>query len=124
VDSFLSENPNENHIRLRVKGGGAAPWQRRLRAEVAAEILRARGFQTMVTGDLTNGWVGGIDRATGAEALGMIGRLLRFLSRLDMWMTEEADVPRRVREFADAEAIADRAAQEALAPPAGSTQAS
>ncbi len=66
VDSFLSENPNENHIRLRVKGGGAAPWQRRLRAEVAAEILRRNGFSSMVTGDLTNGWVGGVDRASGA----------------------------------------------------------
>jgi pyruvate,water dikinase len=124
VDSFLSENPNENHIRLRLKGGGAAPWQRRLRAEVAAEILRGHGFSTMVTGDLTNGWVGGIDRATGAEALLLIGRLLRFLSRLDMWMTEEADVPRRVHEFEDAEAIADRAAAEAIAASAGATQAS
>jgi pyruvate,water dikinase len=115
VDSFLSENANENHIRLRVKGGGAAPWQRRLRAEVAAEILRRHGFSSMVTGDLTNGWVGGIDRATGTEALATIGRLLRFLSRLDMFMTEEADVARRVREFADAEAYAARAREQARA---------
>jgi pyruvate,water dikinase len=115
VDSFLSDNHNENHIRLRFKGGGAAPWQRKLRAEVAAEILRRRGFSSMVTNDLTNGWMAGIDRATGDEALRTIGHLLRFLSRLDMWMTEEADVRRRVEEFEDAEAVAERAAVAALA---------
>ncbi|HEX9052803.1 MAG TPA: TIGR02186 family protein [Anaeromyxobacter sp.] len=126
VDSFLSENHNENHIRLRFKGGGAAPWQRRLRAEVAAEILRRHGFASMVTGDLTNGWMSGIDRATGAEALATIGHLLRFLARLDMWMTEEADVRRRVEEFEDAEAVArrarERAAASAAPPPPPSPQ--
>ena len=61
VDSFLSGNPNENHIRIRLKGGGAAPWQRRLRSEVAAEILKLRDFSTAVTGDLMNAWIGGVD---------------------------------------------------------------
>jgi pyruvate,water dikinase len=106
VDSFLSENQNENHIRVRLRGGGAAPWQRRLRAEVAAEILRLHHFTVSVTGELMNGWVRGIDRGTGARELATIGRLLRFLARLDMWMTEEADVKRRVEAFMDAEAAA------------------
>jgi pyruvate,water dikinase len=112
VDSFLSESPNENHIRMRFRGGGAAPWQRRLRAEVAAEILRQHRFTSTVTGDLVNAWVRGVDRATGQDQLATIGRLLRFLARLDMWMTEEADVKLRVDAFADAEA-------EALAPRTG-----
>jgi pyruvate,water dikinase len=112
VDSFLSESPNENHIRMRFRGGGAAPWQRRLRAEVAAEILRLHHFTATVTGELMNAWMRGIDRATGQEQLATIGRLLRFLARLDMWMTEEADVKLRVEAFADAEA-------EALAPRTG-----
>jgi len=118
VDSFLSENHNENHIRLRFKGGGAAPWQRKLRAEVAAEILRRQGFAAMVTGDLTNGWIAGIDRATGTGALATIGHLLRFLSRLDLWMTEEADVKRRVEEFEDAEKLALRARDDGAGPTA------
>jgi pyruvate, water dikinase len=104
VDSFLSENQNENHIRMRLRGGGAAPWQRRLRAEVAAEILRLHHFTASVTGELMNAWVRGIDRTTGAAQLATIGRLLRFLARLDMWMTEEADVKRRVEAFVEAEA--------------------
>lgn len=104
VDSFLSESQNENHIRVRLRGGGAAPWQRKLRAEVAAEVLRLHHFTVSVTGELMNGWVRGIDRVTGARELATIGRLLRFLARLDMWMTEEADVKRRVQAFVDAEA--------------------
>jgi pyruvate,water dikinase len=119
VDSFLSERPNENHVRLRLKGGGAAPWQRRLRSEVAAEILRLHRFSTTVTGDLMNGWIGGLDRATGTEALATIGHLLRFIARLDMWMTEEADVERRVRAFVDGEAVAARAREARPAVPGG-----
>ncbi len=106
VDSFLSENPNENHIRMRLKGGGAAPWQRKLRAEFAGEVLRLHHFTVDVTGDRMNGWVRGVDRATGAGALATIGRLLRFLARLDMSMARDADVKRYVEAFARAEAAA------------------
>ena len=106
VDSFLSPNPNENHVRMRLRGGGAAPWQRRLRAELAAEILRFRHFTVSVTGDLMNAWVRGVDREVGADALATVGRLLRYLARLDMWMTEDADVKRHAEAFARAEAAA------------------
>ena len=104
VDSFLSENPNENHISMRLKGGGAAPWQRTLRAEVAAEVLRLHHFTVSVTGDLMNAWIRGIDRAAGGDALAAVGRLLRFLAQLDLWMTGPADVKRFVEAFAVAEA--------------------
>jgi hypothetical protein len=106
VDSYLSENQNENHIRIRLKGGGAAPWQRKLRAEFAAEVLRLHDFTSTVTGDLMNGWISGIDRQTGAARLATIGRLLRVLARLDMWMIDEADVKHRVDAFVVAEEAA------------------
>ena len=106
VDSFLSDNQNENHIRMRLKGGGAAPWQRNLRAQVAADILREHDFTATVTGDLMNGWMRGMDRDTGAARLATIGRLLRYLGRLDMWMTGEAQIKERVDAFMAAEAAA------------------
>jgi pyruvate,water dikinase len=112
VDSFLSENQNENHIRMRLKGGGAAAWQRRLRAEFAAEVLRLHDFTATVTGDLMNGWIAGVDRATGAARLATIGRLLRVLARLDMWMTDEAEVKHRVESFVEDEAAALAAARD------------
>jgi len=106
VDSFLSDNQNNNHISMRLRGGGAAPRQRGLRAEFAAEVLRLHHFSVSVRGDLLTGWVRGIDGATGAEKLAMIGHLLRFLARLDMWMTDEAHVKRYLDAFVEAEAAA------------------
>jgi pyruvate,water dikinase len=106
VDSFLSDNQNNNHISMRLRGGGAAPRQRSLRAEFAAEVLRLHHFSVSVRGDLLTGWIRGIDGATGADELAMIGHLLRFLARLDMWMTDEAHVKRYLDAFMEAEAAA------------------
>ena len=106
VDSFLSDNQNNNHISMRLKGGGAPPWQRNLRAEFVGEVLRLHHFTVSVTGDLLNGWVRGLDRTTGTEKLAMIGHLLRFLAQLDMWMTDEAQVKRYVEAFVESEAVA------------------
>jgi len=106
VDAFVSETPNSNHVSMRLRGGGAAPWQRHLRAEFAAEVLRLRHFSVSVTGDLLTGWVRGLDAAACAERLATVGHLLRFLSRLDMWMTDEAQVKRHLAAFEEAEATA------------------
>ena len=43
---------------------------------------------------------------TGAEKLATVGRLLRFLVRLDMWMVDEARVKICVEAFAEAEGAA------------------
>ena len=116
VDAFLSESQNENHVSLRLRGGGAAPRQRGLRAEFAAEVLRRHHFNVSVRGDLMTGWLRGIDRATGAEQLTMIGHLLRYLARLDMWMTEEGHVKRHLDAFEQTRAEAE-AAHPVGAPP-------
>lgn len=104
VDAFLSENQNNNHVSLRMKGGGGAPWQRNLRAEFVAETLRLHHFTVDVTGDLVNGWARGLDPTTGAEKLTMIGHLLSFSALLDLWITGEAQMKRYVAEFVEAEA--------------------
>ncbi len=106
VDSFLSDNQNNNHVSLRLKGGGAAPWQRALRAEVVAEILRRHHFSVSVSGDVLSGWVRGVDPEGGSAALATLGHLLRFLPRLDMVMNDPSDVQRYVDAFARAEAAA------------------
>jgi pyruvate,water dikinase len=106
VDAFLSDNQNNNPSSLRLKGGGAAPWQRRLRAEFMAEVLRLRQFRVTIEGDLLNGWCRGIDVTTGGERLMMLGHLLRFSAQLDMWLDDEAQVRRYVEAFVEAEAAA------------------
>ena len=91
---------------MRLKGGGAAVWQRDLRARFVAEVLRLHHFTVNVTGDLMNGWVRGLDQATGVDKLAMIGHLLRFLARLDMWMSDETHVKSYTAAFVEAEAAA------------------
>ena len=104
VDAFLSGNQNNNHISVRMKGGGGTPWQRGLRAAFVAEILRLHHFTVDVTGDLLNGWARGLDLAAGADKLTMIGHLLSFSALLDLWMTDEDRMKRYVSEFVEAEA--------------------
>ncbi len=108
VDAFMSENQNNNHISLRFKGGGAAPWQRGLRVSVMADVLRLHDFTVSTTGDLLNAWCRGVDQATAASELTMIGHLLRFSAQLDMWMSSETDVREYVRAFVEAEDAALR----------------
>ncbi len=103
VDAFVSDNQNNNHLSLRMKGGGGAPWQRNLRAEFVAEVLRSHHFTVNVTGDLVNGWVRGLDRKTGLEKLRTIGHLLRFSALLDMAITSEAHMKSYVAAFVAAE---------------------
>ncbi len=104
VDAFLGETESNNHISLRLKGGGAARWQRTLRAEFMAEVLRLHRFTTSVIDDTLTAWTRGIDRDTGAERLATIGRLLRFSAQLDLWMTDLAHVKAFVAAFVEAEA--------------------
>jgi pyruvate,water dikinase len=106
VDSYLSANQNSNHVSLRLKGGGAPFAQRNLRAEFVAAVLRQHHFAVHVAGDLVNGWARGIDIATGTSQLEMIGRLLRFLAQLDMYMTREMHVKEYVDTFMGMEAAA------------------
>jgi pyruvate, water dikinase len=106
VDAFLCDNENSNHISIRLKGGGAAPWQRGLRAEFMAEVLRLHLFTANVQGDLLNAWRRGIDIATGIDKLTVLGHLLRFSAQLDMWIDDESKVKRYVEAFIEAEGAA------------------
>jgi pyruvate,water dikinase len=106
VDALLGENQNNNHISFRFKGGGAAPWQRALRVQFMAEVLRLHHFTVSVTGDLLNAWVRGVDLGTGTTALTMIGHLLRFSAQLDLWMDDPAETKAYVAAFIEAEEAA------------------
>ena len=104
VDAFLSDQENSNHISLRMKGGGAAPWQRALRTEFMADVLRQHQFNARAQGDLLNAWRRGVDVESGMEQLAVIGRLLRFSAQLDLRLASEADARRAVELFVEAEA--------------------
>jgi pyruvate,water dikinase len=116
VDAVLSENQNNNHVSVRMKGGGAAAWQRNLRARFMCEVLRLHRFTATATGDVLTAWCRGVDQATGAEMLAHTGRLLRFSAQLDVLMDSESQVQTFVESFVELEkALALRGTTEGTA---------
>jgi len=107
VDAYVSEQLDSNHLGFRLKGGGAAQWQRVLRVRFMADVLRMHHFTVSERGDLLNAWQRGLDVSASKETLVMIGRLLRFCRRLDMWMTDPESVPRLVEAFSRLEDTAE-----------------
>jgi pyruvate,water dikinase len=99
VDAYVSDNLDSNHISFRLKGGGAAEWQRILRVRFMADTLRMHHFAVSERGDLINAWQRGLDIPASERTLVMIGRLLRFCNRLDMLMTDADSVPRCIEAF-------------------------
>lgn len=108
VDAFLSENQNNNHISMCLKGGRAKLSRRILQVEFMAEVLRRHYFTVNVAGDLLSGWSSGLDIGTGLEKLAMIGHLLRFAAQLDLWMANESLMRQYTEAFMEAEAEAQR----------------
>jgi pyruvate,water dikinase len=113
VDAYVSDNLDSNHISFRLKGGGAAQEQRILRVRFMAEILRMHHFAVSERGDLLNAWQRGLDISASKKTLVMIGNLLRFCDRLDMWMTDADSVPRCIEAFMKA---GDTAEQDTISP--------
>ncbi len=103
VDAVLSENQNNNHVSVRMKGGGAAAWQRNLRAQFMCEVLRLHRFTATATNDVLTAWCRGVDQATGADMLLHTGRLLRFSAQLDILMDDESQVRKYVEAFVELE---------------------
>jgi len=97
VDSVSGPNQQENYIRFRFKGGGAAAAQRERRAAFIGEILRAQGFFTDTRGDLVTGAISELDAPGMDEKLSMLGRLLGFSRLMDAAMTSDK-APQRVAE--------------------------
>jgi pyruvate,water dikinase len=110
VDAFLSDTANSNHVSVRLKGGGAAAWQRNLRARFMCNVLRLHGFVATATGDVLNAWCRGIGAARGEQLLTTVGRVLRFSGQLDLLMDDEASVEKYLDAFtaAEREVAADR----------------
>ena len=108
VDAYVSDNLDSNHISFRIKGGGAAQEQRILRVRFMADILRMHHFAVSERGDLLNAWQRGLDNSASKKTLIMIGRLLRFCDRLDMWMTDPDSVPRCIEAFMKTEETAEQ----------------
>ena len=128
LDAYCGATVNKNYITFSFKGGAADDTRRSRRVRAIAIVLMGLDFSVEVKGDRVDARLQKYDRATIADKLDHIGRLLIFTRQLDMLMTSESSVEAVAKNFLqgnyglDMEAIAgaETAGARENSPPADS----
>ncbi len=92
IDSFVSDEPDNNYIYFRFAGGFAEEQKRRKRAELIRWILETLGFKTEVRKDIVIGKLKGLDQQKLVKILEHLGWLIAFTRQLDVRMADERAV--------------------------------
>jgi pyruvate,water dikinase len=99
LDSFGSEDSDQNYINLQFAGGVGTFVGRSLRLTFIREVLHRLGFTLRVTGDLLEGSATGLSLPVLQDTLDQVGRLLASSRLLDMAITGEGAVAPMVEAF-------------------------
>jgi pyruvate,water dikinase len=99
IDTYVSENINDNYIYFRFVGGVTETERRYLRAILLKEILEKLNFVVTVTGDLVIARLKKWDADRILDILKDIGRLIGFSRQLDTQMQNEKSVEKYLNEF-------------------------
>ncbi len=99
LDTFGSDDPEQNYINLQFAGGVGSFVGRSLRLTFLAEVLYRLGFSLKVTGDLLEASITGLSRPILETTLDQVGRLLASSRLLDVAITGEADIQPMVEAF-------------------------
>ncbi len=92
LDALCTDNPRENHIRFRFKGGGTGGARRVRRIAFMREVLAGAGFFTAAVDDLLTATLAGEPAVVVRQRLVLLGRLLGYTRLLDAAMTDN-DAP-------------------------------
>jgi pyruvate,water dikinase len=109
VDASVALDEGVGNVAVRMKRGASESWQRDLRAELVADVLRAHHFAVTVTDRFLNASLRGVDAVVAQQELGIIGHLLALVVRVDLQLTDEADVRVSADSFLEAHAAASKA---------------
>jgi len=99
IDTYVSENVNDNYIYFRFVGGVTENERRHLRAMLLKEILEKLNFKVTVTGDLVIARLKKWDSAKILNILESIGRLIGFSRQLDTQMQNHDSVKKYLNAF-------------------------
>jgi pyruvate,water dikinase len=99
IDTYVSNNVNDNYIYFRFVGGVTETDRRRLRAILIKEILEKLNFKASATGDLVVARLKGREADEVLRVLEEIGRLIGFTRQLDTQMYSEESVQECLRVF-------------------------
>jgi pyruvate,water dikinase len=92
IDSYMSDNVNQNYVYFRFAGGFADEERRRRRAKFIRSILEQMRFRVTVKGDLVVGKLKIADSREVISALCRLGELTGFSRQIDLSMNSENKV--------------------------------
>lgn len=92
LDALCTDNPRENHIHFRFKGGGTGGARRARRIAFMREVLTGAGFFTAAVDDLLTATLAGEPAGVMRQRLVLLGRLLGYTRLLDAAMADD-DAP-------------------------------
>ncbi|MEW6426425.1 MAG: PEP/pyruvate-binding domain-containing protein [Thermodesulfobacteriota bacterium] len=99
VDTYFSDDPDNNYIYFRFAGGMAEKSKRERRARLIGSILAGLYFKVEQKGDLVTAKARQLDPPQMQRVLTRLGELIAFTRQLDVQMKEEAAVDEFFRRF-------------------------
>ncbi len=99
IDTYVSENVDDNYIYFRFVGGVTETERRHLRAILIKEILEKLHFRATLKGDLVVARLKKLEDKKVLEVLYDIGRLVGFTRQLDTQMDSKGSVAESLRVF-------------------------
>jgi len=99
IDSFVSQDPNDNYIYFRFIGGMADAARRVRRAELISVILHSLHFLTERQGDMVIGKMKMLTPEHAASILGRLGQLIAFTRQLDVRMVDDETIDIYLQKF-------------------------
>ncbi|MCW8823324.1 MAG: PEP-utilizing enzyme, partial [Ignavibacteriaceae bacterium] len=99
IDTYISENINDNYIYFRFVGGVTETERRHLRAILLKDILEKMNFVVTVTGDLVIARLKKWDADQTLIILKNIGKLIGFSRQLDTQMQNQESIEKYLNEF-------------------------
>jgi pyruvate,water dikinase len=99
IDTYVSENINDNYVYFRFVGGVTESERRYLRAFLLKEILERMNFKVTVKGDLVIARLKKWDVKQMLKILKDIGKLIGFSRQLDTQMENQDSVEKYLNEF-------------------------
>lgn len=99
LDTYCSDETNDNYIRFMFNGGGADADRRRRRTRFVGEVLMRSGFRVKLHEDQLQSRVDKYPRQRLKQMLALIGRLWVYTRQMDMLMFSDAVVDWYIEEF-------------------------
>jgi pyruvate,water dikinase len=99
IDSYCGPRPENNYIRFRFKGGGAAMDRRVLRLAFISRVLGRSGFSISTRGDLLDARFLRSEETETLKRLTELGYMMGVTKLMDMGLTDPSQVDILVEEF-------------------------